>query len=365
MNYIRPGMELARNVYHADGRILLREGITISEVFINKLKEAGIYSLYIKDDLSGDVDIVDAISEEARRQSLDTIRDAYVSLEKKAKIDTQIIKATIDRILEEILSNRDVLLSICDISSIDDYTMVHSVNVCIMSVMIGVSMMLNEKDLRDLGIGALLHDIGKASIDQNVAHKPRIDLVDVEEDEFRRHTDTGFEILRRYQGISLLSAHVAFQHHENWDGSGFPRQLTGDRILNFARIVAVADTYDRLMDERYYKPPLSSEEAVDMIRSMAGKNLDPAVVEALMAHVAVYPTGSLVELNGIYLAIVIEQNNDKPGSPIVKMIFDKSIGQRLEEQVVDLSTKKTIRITKLLKEEEIQQIFYGGGMKSE
>lgn len=365
MNYIRPGMELTRNIYHSDGRILLREGITISEIFMHKLIEAGVYSLYIKDDFSGDVDIVDAISEEARRQSMDTIRGAYVSLEKKAKIDTQVIKATIDRILEEILNNKDVLLSICDISSIDDYTMVHSVNVCIMSVMIGVSMLYKDKELRDLGIGALLHDIGKASIDQNVAHKPRLELMDVEEEEFRRHTDAGFEILRRYQGISLLSAHVAFQHHENWDGSGFPRQLSGDRILNYARIVAVADMYDRLMDERYYYPALSSEEAVDRIRSMAGKSMDPAVVEALMSHVAVYPTGALVELNGVYLAIVIQQNNEKPGSPIVKMLYDKSIGQKLDEQVVDLLTKKTIRITKLLKEEEIQQIFYDGGMRDE
>ena len=166
INYVQPGMELARNIYHSDGRILLRESVVLTDVFIYKLKEEGIFSLYINDDLSSSVDLVDIISEEARQQSIESIKQAYTSLERKSKINTQQVRAAIDRILEDILKNKDVLLNISDISAIDDYTMVHSVNVCIMSIMIGVNMMLGEKELRDLGIGAMLHDIGKASTDQ-------------------------------------------------------------------------------------------------------------------------------------------------------------------------------------------------------
>ena len=357
INYVQPGMELARNIYHSDGRILLRESVVLTDVFIYKLKEEGIFSLYINDDLSSSVDLVDIISEEARQQSIESIKQAYTSLERKSKINTQQVRAAIDRILEDILKNKDVLLNISDISAIDDYTMVHSVNVCIMSIMIGVNMMLGEKELRDLGIGAMLHDIGKASTDQYVVKKA-VNLTPDEREEFQRHTEAGFEILRKYPGISLLSAHVAYQHHEFWDGTGYPRGMVGDKILNYARIVAVADTYDRLLDERYTQIPITTEQAIQVIRNRAGVHFDADIVSMLMSNIAVYPVGSIVELNQRFIAIVAKQNKDKPGSPIVRLIFDMDNESKLDETEIDLSTKKTIRITKTLKDWEIQDIFY-------
>ena len=155
----------------------------------------------------------------------------------------------VDQIIDELLADLSVLVNLTDIRTFDDYTFASLSNVSVLAIMTGITMGYNDLQLKELGVGAILHDLGKIRIDKSILSKTG-ELSKEEYEEVKRHPVYGFEILRQYQDVSLLSANVAFQHHERWDGSGYPRGLSGENILEYARIVAACDVYDALLADR-------------------------------------------------------------------------------------------------------------------
>jgi HD-GYP domain-containing protein (c-di-GMP phosphodiesterase class II) len=218
--------------------------------------------------------------------------------------------------------------------------------------MCGISLSYHDLKLKELGIGALLHDIGKTKIDISILNKEE-DLTREEFIEIKKHSEYGFNILRQYPDVSLLSAHIAFQHHERWDGKGYPRQLDGDKILEYARIVAVADVYDALLADRPYRPSYSVSQAITILQRMSGIYLDPECVTALIANIAIYPIGSIVELNSGDIGIVVDNNKETPNRPILKIVYDTKNQRMIRPHEVDLSKLSTVVIRKTLTEEDI------------
>ncbi|MBC7076240.1 MAG: HD-GYP domain-containing protein, partial [Syntrophomonadaceae bacterium] len=243
-----------------------------------------------------------------------------------------------------LLSNRDILIHMSDIRTFDDYTFAHSVNVCILSLITGITLGYDDLKLRDLGIGALLHDIGKTKIDKEILNKPD-DLTKEEFNEIKKHTVYGFKILRQYDDIPLLSAHIAYQHHERWDGQGYPRGLSDKNIHEYARIVAVADVYDALLADRPYRPSYTVNQAITILKRMSGIYLDANCVDSLIANIAIYPIGSVIELNTGEIGVVVDVNKKAPSKPVVKIILDKNNRKLPQPYEVDLSKFSTVVIT--------------------
>lgn len=350
---LQPDMVIARAIFSSDGRILLHSGMVLTAGYISRLNQLGIKSVYIRDEIFGDLDIQDVVSEETRIETTKVIRDSFTRLGKNHNLDMRIVKQKVDGIIDEILMNRNILLNLSDIRTFDDYTFAHSVNVCILSIMTGITMGLSYSQLSELGLGALLHDIGKIRVNIDILNKPG-ELTREEFTEIKRHPEYGFEILRDYNDVPLLSSHIAFQHHERWDGQGYPRSLAGDNIHEYARIVAVTDVYDALLADRPYRPSYSLNQTLTILKRMAGIYLDPTCVTALIANIAVYPIGTVVQLSTGDIGVVVDVNREYPTRPVVRIVFDARKKRIVNIHEVDLSKLSTVVITRSLGEAEIE-----------
>ncbi len=348
-----PGMAVARSVIDSTGRILLHAGVKITDSYILGLEKAGVMSIYIRDELfDDDTDISDIVSGKTRLEAVRTLRNSFESLEKNHQINLFAVKKSVDNIIDEIIANPQTLVSLTDIRSFDDYTYAHSVNVAILAIMCGITLNYGQSRLKELGVGALLHDIGKITVDLDILNKPD-DLNQEEFEEIRQHTKAGFDILKEHRELSLLSAHVALQHHERWDGQGYPRRLAGEEIHEYARIVAVADVYDALVADRPYRPAYTVTQATSILKRMAGMFLDPQCVKAFLSNIAVYPLGSLLELNTGEIGVVIDINRKAPAQPVIKILYDQD-GQALSPYELDLSKKTSHLVKATLAEEQIR-----------
>ncbi len=356
LDYAIEGMLLGRSIIDSEGNILLRAGVELDEKYITRLYELGIHYLYIRDEVYGETDeYEDVISEETRISTVKMVKTTFSHLQQDRKINTVALRNIVNNLLDEILDNSSVLLSISDISTLDNVIFYHSVSVCTLSIMTGITMGYSDTKLMELGIGALLHDIGKSKFDQELVKR----FGNLSEEEYvllSKHPELGYSIIRDYGDLSLLSAHVALQHHERWDGKGYPRQLAGNKIHEYARIVAAANTYDDLMTDRPNRPPYQVNQAINLIKRMSGIYFDPSVVVAMISNIASYPLGSFIKLNTGEIGIVTHLNSESPQKPIIRIIIDKSLRRVQHPHEIDLSRMKTIIPVEILSERELNKL---------
>ncbi|NPV91365.1 MAG: HD-GYP domain-containing protein [Firmicutes bacterium] len=349
---VTPGMINARNIFNAQGKILLAKGIVLNDFYINRLKGMGIESIFVLDGITDDLAIPEVISEETRVKTVRGVKEVFNNIATDRSVDSKAISGLVGSLVDEILTNSGTLIQISEIRAFDDYTFYHSVNVCVLSLLIGVSFSFNELQLRDLGIGAILHDLGKIKVPKSILEKPD-KLTPEEFEEIKKHSFYGFEILKKYFEFSLLSAHVAFQHHERYNGSGYPRGLQGNEINQFSRIVAVADVYDALLADRVYRKAFKPAEAIKEIINGIGKEYDPEVVKKLLENVAVYPVGSLVELNTGEIGVVIDVKKRARHHPIVLILTDDKYNSVFERKEIDLSKREDVLINRIIEDQNM------------
>ncbi|NLW45662.1 MAG: HD-GYP domain-containing protein [Syntrophomonadaceae bacterium] len=357
LEYLEPGMKIGRTIYSADGRPLLVAGMVLNSHYIQRLIDHGVGSVYIKDDMFDEIEEPpDLISEHTRLESVRTVKELFHNLESKKRINLQGVKKTVSNLIDEVLSNREILVNFTDIRNFDDYTFSHSVQVCVLSIITGITLGLDHIKLKDLATGALIHDVGKIRVDKELLNKSG-DLTLEEFNEIKRHTEHGFEILRANQDISLLSAHIAYQHHERWDGNGYPRGLREREIHLYSRIVSVADVFDALVADRPYRKAYSTSQAVSLMRRMSGTQFEPVILEALLANIAEYPIGTVVALSSGEIGVVVDTNREKPILPVVRVIFNKRLKPLSVVKEIDLTKDASVHISRVLGEEEVSQLF--------
>ncbi len=339
---IKLGARLAKTIYNTDGGVLLSQGIELKESFIQKLVSQGITEIYIDDEISADIGVGDVVSETTRNDARVLISNLMNNYLFTQSIDVDQIKKTVYIIIDELLSQKDILYSLSDIKSVDDYTFQHCVNVCILSLITGIELGFDIEHLRELGTGAILHDIGKLFIPKKILQKPS-QLTVEEFEEIKKHTVLGYELLKKNEKISLASAFISFGHHERFDGSGYPLQLKGENIHIFPRIVAIADVYDALTSDRVYRKKLKANEVFEYITSLGIHHFDPKVIEAFVRHVSIYPVGTGVLLNTGERALVAKANIKMPTRPLVRILGkDRSSSGKYYE--IDLAEKTHIFI---------------------
>lgn len=321
IHQLNEGMVLARDVYDNSGRVLLFEGIELKESFITRLKELDIYAIYVEnmEDLSPFDQTVKLISKE---EAMKTTKKAVQDLTLKKSIKAKQIKDEVVNLLHAIIKQRIVCLCISEIQSYDSYTESHSFNVAVLSILIGVKLGLPEKDLVELGMGAILHDIGKLYLQQKLLNKSE-KLTNMDFNEIKRHTQYGYDMLANVDGISHEVKEVIRDHHERINGSGYPGRLKQAEIGLFSRIVMIADVFDAMTSDRIYKQGATPYEAIKVIRSMSGFLFDPEVTKAFLATVVPYPVGSVVKLSDGQIGIVTETNPNKESELKIKLLFDE------------------------------------------
>ncbi|MBZ9625890.1 HD-GYP domain-containing protein [Clostridium sp. FP2] len=312
IEFVKPGDSLAKTIFDNDGRVLLRKGVALTENFLLRIKGLQIYSVYINDKYS-DIIIEDVIKPELRQTAIKAIKDTFYSLEKYSLYSNdanfnkkrfakekqsyfESIGNIAKNIIDEIISKKNVMINLVDIKSMDNYTYQHSVNVAIISLVLGVQLQLNQGDLYTLCMGALIHDIGKVLIPKEIILKPG-PLTEEEFKIMKEHTTKGYDYLKDSLDISAPSRIVALQHHEKVNGCGYPDNIKDKSINRFARIVAIADVYDALTSDRPYKKAMCPNNAIEYIFAHSDTQFDYKMVKAFSKAVVPYPPGTLVKLN--------------------------------------------------------------------
>lgn len=332
---VEPGQILGKTIFAANGNVLLAEGVQLTVYMINTLRRIGVEMIYIQDEMYGDVEIADVASEETKRMVVKQMSEIYESLRSGKSFNPRSVSVSVENLLNEIMQDQDVLIQLSDIRTEDNRMYVHALNVCIMSVMIGIKMALSLSQLKELAIGALLHDIGKVGLDRSVPEQPGR----------MHHTWRGFEILKRK--FSLMSAHVALQHHERPDGQGVPRGLTADQIHLYAQIVNVANLYDNLLYDETTGKRMLPHEACERMMAMSETMLNRDILIEFLKTVSVYPTGISVRLSTKETGVVVGQHRGLPSRPIVRVVQKDSFGE-LEIKEIDLAKETTVFIEQVL-----------------
>lgn len=326
IDYLKPGDVLAHPVKSPNGSILLTKGIKINHETIKKLSKLGVFVVYVEDDSLPNMSISQMVLESTRKESIEAIKEVMlkntitkeVTKNSRESINLNRLTYVVNNLVDDLLTNINVLSSFAEVRLLDNYTYNHSLDVCIYSLILGHKLKYTRTQLLELGLGAILHDVGKSKIPIKVINKPGI-LTPEEYQIVKEHPVLGYEIIRNNKKIPLLSAHIAFQHHERYNGSGYPRKLKGDEIHPYAYIVGLVDMFDALTAEKEYRPKFSLKEAVEIIEASKDVLFPKNYVEKFLECIALYPNGHKVKLSSGDIGVVIGQGIS-PLKPIIKII---------------------------------------------
>lgn len=299
---LTPGDKLAMPINTSSGKVILNSGCTLSESYIHKLKQLGIRLIYIHDDRFGDIEVTENLDINVRNKISQAIQSTYEGLQKGKSVDEFLIKRIAEDIIDYVRNLKDKSVSILSFSTDDEYIIGHSINVALLAAFVGNRMDFTFSQLCDLVTGAIIHDFGRENCKEE---KPG-------------HVQKGFELMRKCRGIDLHSSKVCYEHHENYDGSGYPRKIKGSSISLFASIVRVADIYDNFLHGYENNIPLMPHQAYECILALSGSVVDPKIVEVFRDTIVFYPNGCPVLLNNNLEAIVVRQNIGSPHRPVVR-----------------------------------------------
>ena len=267
-------------------------------------------------------------------------KEAVVSMFQEARmgkaIDTGKAQQLVEEISDSVSRNPGALISLARLKNADDYTYMHSVAVCALMIALARQLGLDPETTRKLGLAGLLHDLGKAAMPMNVLNKPG-KLTDEEFSIIKRHPEEGYRMLAENPDVCAITLDVVLHHHEKTDGSGYPKGLKSEEISLHAKMGAVCDVYDAITSNRPYKNGWDPAESLRKMAEWANGHFDPAVFQAFVKSLGIYPVGSLVRLNSGRLGIVIEQSEKSLLSPRVKIFFSTRANARIRAEVLDLS----------------------------
>lgn len=274
-------------------------------------------------------------------QTIHAVSDVMENAKMGQTLKLRKSKRVVQGMIDQLLAAETNLIGLTTIRSHDEYTYNHSVNVCILSLAIGQRVGLSKGSLCELGMSALFHDIGKSEIPLEILNKPT-EFSKEEWEAMQRHPIHGVRKLMKLKGLDALSARIitgAFEHHLNYDFSGYPKVPSYTNLSLFGRIISLADCYDGLTSSRVYsRVPYPPDKALRFMMNRAGKAYDPILLKLFINCIGIYPVGSLLLLSTKELAVVM-QNNPDPGkwsTPRVKIIADAD-GNEVDGEMVDIS----------------------------
>ncbi|KIL46448.1 hypothetical protein KP77_25750 [Jeotgalibacillus alimentarius] len=346
---LRAGMVLGHTIYNVNDKPLLQAGVTLTQAMVDRLRLLRVQYVYIADGKSEGIDVKESVPVHVRQETIREIKDSFSSIQTSSKKDMTAMLADkagkIQNVLKNIMSemdaNQDLMMILSDAYLYDSYIFHHSYNVTLYTLAIGKQLKLPVKQLEQLGLGAMLHDIGKTMINEEILMKEG-PLTDEEFEEIKKHTVHGFELLKNLHNVSLLTAHCAFQHHERLDGSGYPRGLKAADIHPYAKILAVADVFDACTSNRVYRGKMLPADALEILLAGSGTLFDPVVIKAFQMGIAIYPNGLTVQLSDGRKGIVAQQNKGMSTRPVIRIVEEN---EKIVDATYELDLSKHLDCT--------------------
>lgn len=286
---------------------------------------------------------------EVHNRARNAVDAAYRSIRNNNVFDTRDLEESVQNIIKLLKENSNIFLFLYGLDEGKDYTLTHSVNVTFYSLIIGIALKYSPVKLNDLGLGTLLIDAGMIKLPVYIIHK-QSNLTEQEFNQIKTHPLLGYKALKELGKIKESSAIISLQHHEQFDGKGYPRGLRGNDIDEFARIAAIADSYEAQISNRSYRKKVYFYHAMRNLLSSGVNRFDPVILRVFLSRMSVYPIGSIVELNDGSIGIIIGSVPEKPLRPMIKLIFTKD-KVRLENTVIlNLAIETSLYIVRALDE---------------
>ncbi len=356
---LKPGMIVEKPVYDLNGSLLLNRGLELKKDYIHHLKRMDVPFIYIEDNFIPDVKIEDVILDETRARAVNTVRNILEEAQRQPPgsnlglvLEQRNFGEVVDEIVDQLIENPELMINMADIRSSDTYTFGHSVNVAVLALTTAIAQGgYSRKQLRQIGSGSLLHDLGKIKIPLEILNK-RGPLTRDEFASVQKHPEDGHIIVSRQGILEGPAADIILQHHERNDGNGYPHNLKEEEISPLAKMVAIADIYDALTSDRPYRKGFPPHRALEIMETM-GDILDNEMLQALLNHIAAYPVGTLVKLSTGEIGVVVKNRVGYPRHPRVRIVFS---GENLEGVTpfeVDLIGREDRTVKRVFSEEEV------------
>ncbi|MEG0774918.1 HD-GYP domain-containing protein [Clostridium sp.] len=335
INKVNDNEILSKNIYTNDGRVLLRAGIKLTEQYIKKLSQLGVYYVYVEDDRLSDVNMEDDKLNVLKQDTLRSLNSITRNVGMLDKASTRECLSIVDELIEYILELGDVNKSLYDVKTHDNYTFLHSIDTGIMATFLGVSLNMKKDTIKELTIGAILHDLGKLKIPYSIINKNG-PLTDEEFKEMKRHPIYGRELLEKNLSIPYSAIIGIEQHHEKVNGKGYPYGLQGNEISKFGKIICLCDVYDAVSSDRSYRDKFAPNEAYELILAGSGTSFDTQLVNVFKSTFSVYPLGCCIKLSNGIEGYVIKQNKNFPDRPVIRILYDNISRKPVKFYEIDL-----------------------------
>ena len=371
------GTTLNDNVYSSDGKtLLLKKGMKLTVDHIDGLQNRGINTVRIdsftpgaappkaKDGVHKDdvpftypesleerlfvqhegkpiLKLDDPTVKKTKKEAIDTAHKILEKVSMSSTVATSEAVDTAREIIQAITVNHQAFINIAGVKAYDEYTFEHSVDVATYTTIIAKECGIAMDGLSSICTGALLHDVGKMLVDQNILNKPG-KLTDEEFEVIKTHSSKGYGILRE-NNVQEEVAVIAHGHHKHCNGGGYPREIHEDKMPESVQMCAIADVYDALTADRVYRKAMSVTKAMKIILSESGKQFNKEIVSVFQRTIGIYPIGATVKLNNGYTARVVDQNEGIV-RPIIQLINDAEDNELEDKAIINLMDNQELFI---------------------
>ena len=377
---LKPGMVFNRSVYIDENNILTAPMVPLKDEDIKRLKKWGVQEVEtegeviregigtktkretIKEDIKR-LQKLAGIEEKSRSfnfesfydENIELIREVFENAKNGITYNKDQIYEKANKLVEYIKRDKNTAIEIAIKEHDKKYIYVLGASVAILSTITGMSLGYDEEKLKTLIIGSWLHDIGMMKIPPYILEK-RGKLTSDEYARIKTHTIYGYRLIIGELLLDNEIANIALQHHESYDGTGYPRKLRGNQISINARIVSIADSYVAMTRRRSYRDEMIYYNAMKVIVSAANRRFDPTIVKVFLSNMAIYPVGSIVRLNNGVVAKVVKANPNLPLRPIIEILVDEFGEKVKEERLLDLQNEGSLFIKNPLSKMEMEKL---------
>lgn len=339
-------------IYSQEGDLLISEGTIINYSILSKLKQHYIKPLDIINSLSKDIKVTGTVDDKQMDESIRVVKKIFDNVLQN-DIDglgsciplehIDLVKDVVDSLVKTLSNTKDLLYKVSDMLDLLPYTYTHSVNVSILSILTARSLEYSNEDIKNIALGAFLHDIGKMLVEQNLILKSD-SLTESERIEVNKHPRLGYEILKNIESIPFTTKQIVLMHHEKLDGSGYPFALKGIEIPEYVKIVTICDMYDAMVSKRVYRNKMPIYSALEILMADSVFKLDRKIYRHMTENICLHPPGSGVVLSDGSIGIVSFYRASNPSRPHVRIIDLKTDITDIKVKNINLEKDHTLLI---------------------
>lgn len=263
------------------------------------------------------------------------VKQAFTRLRETGQINLKSVAEAINPLIDHVVHRKEAMVALVRMKKKDDYLYNHSISVAVLGAMIGHQIGMPTEDLENLTLGCAMMDVGKVKLPDEMLSSSA-PLTREQQDTMRKHVQFGVALLARENKVDPLVESILLDHHERWDGSGYPNGKLANEIPLFARIAGLVDTYDAMTTVRPYAPTRSSFETVQELIDQKDIKFPGVLIEQFVQAVGLFPTGSVVQLSTGEVGIVVAQNPARRLKPKICIVLDENKQRRTEFVTIDL-----------------------------